>query len=329
MQEMSYWDVMEEKHKRQKAIKEIEYHAGGNCVHIGKISPGCRDCFTGDLEKGGGIQVGSKCMAKCPMCYYPADRPEETHESVCNKLADWFYYSNVNNAPVISMSFQSSGETLLYTDELSNFAVLFQKMNRERDITTYHHLYTNGILANEEMLKTLQTMGIHELRFHVTASKYTNSPAKNKKKVFENMYQAAKMGFTVTVEEPSYPKNKADIFEILPILADCGGKHLDMVENQLTVDNIKALKQQSNFRYYKDYFYHMYDEGLVYDVMEEVIAKGYGYSVLDCNSGVERCRHGKTQNVLFDMKSIDGMCDDFDYFSYKHPTDFYKENLLK
>ena len=32
---------------------------------------------------------------------------------------------------------------------------------------------------------------------------------------------------------------------------------------------------------------HLYDEGLVYDLMEEVVAKGYSFSVLDCNSFVK------------------------------------------
>ena len=42
----------------------------------------------------------------------------------------------------------------------------------------------------------------------------------------------------------------------------------------------------------------MYDEGMVYDIMEEIIDKKYSFSIIDCNSRVEGCRDGHQNMIL-------------------------------
>ena len=138
-------------------------------------------------------------------------------------------------------------------------------------------------------------MEVDELRFHISASNFS-------KKVINYMYEAAKMGFIVSVEEPSWPHHKDNIVDLLPTFEDIGVKHLNLVEIQVTewnIDNIeKAYLGDDTVGIYKDYYWHLYDGGMVYDIMEEVIDKKYSYSVLDCNGGVERCRHGKMHHVF-------------------------------
>lgn len=304
--------IFEEKIKRQKSIPQLEYHAGGACIHIGKISPGCRHCFT--QEDGGGIQIGQNCQFKCPMCYYSRDRKDDTREldSIKKKLSDYFYMSFKETYKPVALSLQSSGETLNYLNDLEMFMLIINKLKADRGINTYHHVYTNGVLCNEDNLKRLYDMGVHELRFHISASDFS-------KVVIENMYTAAKMGFFVSVEEPSWPKHKKKLIEHLPIFQDIGLKHLNLVEVQITKHNFNDIdKEYPKGRFYKDALIHLYDEGMVYDIIEEVIEKGYSYSVLDCNSWIERYRQLKTsKSVWFDMKLIDGMCAEWDYGDIK------------
>lgn len=307
MKIVSYQEIMEEKLQRQKAIAELQYHANGHCIHIGEISPGCRRCFTG--EAGSGIQVGAKCMSNCPYCYYDPERKEESMDSINNKLADFFYMSmNPNWHPTI-FSFQSSGETLMYIEELERFAKILDQVAENTGINQYRFLYTNGILANEEMLKRVKAMGVHEIRFHLSASNFSKS-------VYKNMETAAKMGFFVTVEEPAWPHHRDELFKMLPILEEIGVKHLDMVEVQITPHNQKAIERNypaGTARVFKDFYYHLYDEGLTYDIMEEVIKQGYSFSVIDCNSGVERCRHAKEDKFMFDPATMAGATAPWNY----------------
>lgn len=304
--------VMNEKYKRQQAIPELEYHVGGACVHYGKISPGCRQCFT--QETGGGIQVGMECMYKCPMCYYDRKRNDgwQTQKDIDNKLSDFFYESLDPNWKPISYSYQSSGETLMYVNQLERFALLLNKVDKTNDVNIYHHLYTNGILADKHMLKKLKNMNVHELRFHLSASGF--SPV-----VISNMYTAAKMGFFVAVEEPSWPPHKKKIIEHLSVFEDIGVKHVNIVEVQITKNNFSDIeKAYSDGKYYKLGLIHLYDGGLVYDIIEETIKKGYHFSVLDCNSAIECYRHIKTsKNHKFDISLVKGMCADWDYGNNK------------
>lgn len=315
--EMNYWDMVREKMKNQSTVPDLEYHASGHCVHIGKISPGCRQCFTG--EPGGGVQIGNLCMCNCPMCYYPRDRVEMTKEETNDIITSQYFLGLMDQKP-ISISYQSSGETLSYLEDLEKVAKIHQDNEKRLGIQTYHHLYTNGILATTPVLNKLMNMGVHEIRYHISASNFSL-------KVINSMYEAASMGFSVTVEEPSWPKHRDKLLQLLEVFEDIGVIHLDIVEIQLTPHNFNELSNQINGRYFKDYFYQMYDEGMVYDIMREVKSKQYHYSVIDCNSGVERCRHGKYQHIGFHMDSIDGMCDDFPYSIPKtNQKWFYNKN---
>jgi len=298
-----YRVIMQEKFERQNSIKELEYHAAGACVHIGPVSPGCRVCFTGEE-----FQIGTKCQFKCPMCYYDRKKNDSgVRKDVATRLTDHFYnglFADQNK--LVGISFQSSGETLYYMNDIHNFCTINKRIENIRNVAIYQFLYTNGVLANKINLKLLWDMNIDEIRFHVSASDFS-------KTVIDNMYEAAKMGFTVTVEEPSWPAHKKKLIEFLPTMKDIGVSHLDIVEVQVTEWNksdIDAVYPKG--RYYKDAFYHMYDEGMVYDIIEEVIAKGYSFSVLDCNSWVERHRQVVIFNeALFDLNSVDGMCAPF------------------
>lgn len=298
---------MKYKFQRQDAIPELETHAQGHCIHIGKISPGCRGCFT--AEPHSGVQIGNNCMKNCNYCYY--DRKivdtERYEHRIKDIISDFFRNSLNDNWKPICFSYQSSGETLLYLDHFEQIARILNHVSMRSGIRHYYFLYTNGLLVNKEVLHRLKEFPVYELRFHLGATNFSEE-------VFKNMELAGKYGFTLTVETPSYPPHREQILGMLPRIEDLGVTHVDLVETQITAHNKeKIAKEYPEAVIYKDYFYHLFDKGLVYDVMEERIARNHTYSVLDCNSGVERCRHGKHQHVGFEMNSIEGMCADWNY----------------
>lgn len=309
MRLVPYQEILEEKLKRQRSISGLELHASGHCAHVGKISPGCRGCFSPEISMG--IQVGTQCMVKCPYCYYNPERSEQLRSEMDFQLADLFSKGLDDNWKPIIFALQSSGETLMYMDELEKFVAQIHEMESRKQRNFYLYLYTNGLLANKENLLRMKDWGVSELRFHLSASDFSEQ-------AYSNLALAISMGFTGTVELPSLPHNREKIFEMLPRINDLGVKHLDLVECQVTRWNRPTLdKMYPDGRCYQDHFIHFYDEGLVYDVIEEKLAKNYGFSIIDCNSAVERCRHGAGKYVMFDMKSIDGMCADWNYYPSK------------
>lgn len=299
--------VFAEKAKNRKGIKGLEYHADGASVHLGKISPGCRICFT--AEDGGGIQIGNKCNRKCSTCYYSRDRDKYdiTQPRVDDMVGDFFRMSLDPNWKPWAYAYQSSGETMLYLKQMLPIAAILKRVKANHGIEMYHHMYSNGELLNEERLEMIKFLGVNEIRFHLSASKWSE-------KVFRNMEIVRDAGITVSVEEPSYPIEWDNIMDHLATFEEIGVKHVNMVEVQITKDNLQELEAEyPNGKKYKDYFYHIYDEGMVYEVMRQVEKNNYSFSVMDCSGTVETYRQMKNQELGFTKGSIEGMCAPFDY----------------
>lgn len=307
METISRDEVLLQKWADQQTIKNLERHAHGACIHIGPISPGCRVCFTG--ENGGGIQIGQECNCNCSVCYYDRDRDDswESPTKDIDVLADFFHMSFNPNWLPFTYSYQSAGETLLYIDKFLKFSPLFEQYEKEHKINIYNYMYSNGMYIDDKVIEKLLYLGVREIRFHLSASGWDSD-------VIENMLKCRDAGITLSVEEPSYPPERQNILDHLPLFEEIGVKHLNLVEVQMTPANKEDIeKEYPEGRIYKDHFYHLYDEGLVYEVMREVAEKGYSFSVLDCNSHVENHRQTKNQELGFDLRSIDGMCADFNY----------------
>ncbi len=311
MRVATYQEILEKKFNRQKELLAMgaQLHGNGHCFHYGKISFGCRDCFSG--EQSVNLFHGTQCMCHCPYCYYNPTREEillsEEQERKELEFTAYKLTEFENYRPAI-VSLCSSGETLLYIDMFERYAAQIMPLIRKKNINPYTFVYTNGILADDAMLERLQRIGVQEVRFHWSASDFSD-------KVYGHMCAAKKRGMIVTVEEPAYPPNRDAIMERLPRLEELGLDHLDLIELHLTEYNWDAMERLfpgDAYAAYKDYFYHLYDNGMAYDLMEECMKQGYHFSVIDCNSGVERCRNNQDQNVGFSWDSIAGMCREWD-----------------
>ncbi len=302
-----YQEILEQKFKRQKELLAMgaQAHANGHCFHYGPVSFGCRDCFSG--EQSINLFCGGQCMCHCEYCYYDPERVDAVSDDAReNRELEFEKYklSEMENYRPAIVSLCSSGETLLYIDVFERYASEIYPLIYAKSIRPYTFLYTNGILADDAMLGRLQRIGVQEVRFHWSASGFSDE-------VYGNMRLAKERGMVVTVEEPAYPPNRDALMERLPRLEEAGLDHLDLVELRLTEYNYDAMARRfpgDGYAAYKDFFYHLYDNGMAYDIMEECIRKGYHFSVIDCNSGVERCRNNIDQDVCFSWESVAGMC---------------------
>lgn len=300
-------EVIAEKVARRKELN-LEYHASGDCIHLGKISRGCKTCFTRNPYNFYAIYTGCECNVACGYCYYDKnrnDRAWNSEQSINNNLSKFYELTLDPKCDLKTITYNSQGETLMYPDVIKKASDILKAWQEKNNRKVYSHLYTNGTLADKKMLEFLKECEVSELRFHISASNFN-------KKVFFSMKDAVDMGFIVTVEEPSLPENKEPLMAYLEVLDKIGINHLDMVECQVTRDNKSYLESKyPNGRIYRDYLWHFYDEGMVYDIMEEVINKKYSFSVIDCNSRVECCRATNQVTLIpeiHDINMMNGAC---------------------
>jgi len=88
---------------------------------------------------------------------------------------------------------------------------------------------------------------------------------------------------------------------MLPLIADLGVKHLNLIEVALTRFNYRSIARalpQAQV-YHSSFGLVLDDGGLVYEVMEEVERRGYAFSVLDCNSLVRKLRDERSFDRYF------------------------------
>ena len=297
MKILSIQEAYKKKFERQRAINGLQYHAAGHCVHIGKLSPGCYSCFIPDSARKN-ISAGNRCNLSCPYC--PGKRKGK-------KPKNWIWDSKIAILRESAMpdynpsaiSFTGGGEPLLHMDVIADFMGFFHDLEKYMKRKPWYYLYTNGTLANPSLLLRLKDMGFDEIRFHLGASNFS-------KKVYQNLKKAVSCFKAVTVETPAWPPHRKKLFEMLPIIEDMGVKHLNLGEIEITTcnyDKIAGILPDGEI--YQCFEMHLYDGGLVYDIIEEVLKKKYSYSVLDCGCFVKSIQRSPAKSV--DHEDITGL----------------------
>lgn len=288
MKYLTIQEAFERKFKRQKKIKKLKYDALGSCVHIGKISPGCISCFKVD-PFAINFFSGTKCNVNCIYCTSNKNDKGGIKTKIIRFANRVLKPSKMSASPPSTFCFGGGGEPLLYFDFISKRVKLLHRLCKNLKRKPWLYLYTNGILANKDMLLKLKELGFDEIRFHLGATNF--SPA-----VYRHMRIATKYFKAITVETPAWPPHKKQLFKMLPIIEDIGVKHLNVGEIEVNHNNLKRiLKAFPDAEIYPCCEVHLDDAGLVYDIMEEVIRKNFSYSVLDCNCFVKLIQRGRAK----------------------------------
>lgn len=299
MKILSIQEAYNRKFQRQKRIKELEYHAGGHCAHIGKLSPGCYSCFVPDPFRYN-IYVGEKCNLNCPYCFSKETTKVEKKERI-SLMAVMLRNSRLPNYSPRAISFSGGGDPLLYLDVIKVYMDFFRDIENDTGKKPWYYLYTNGILADTSKLSQLKDLGFDEIRFHLGASNFSE-------KAYRNLKKAIRYFKTVTVETPVWQLHKKKLFEMLPIINDMGVKHLNLEEVEVTRWNYnKIAKILPDAQIYSCYEMHLYDGGLAYDIIEKVLQNKYSYSVLDCSCFVKSIQRSPAKHVCHeDLKGLTG-----------------------
>jgi len=299
MKLISIQKAYQRKFERQRTIKKLAYDASGHCVHIGKLSPGCYHCFAPDLSQIN-FYSGNKCNSNCAYCNSNKRRVYVSAKE--HLVRQTLLYKKVLSKDFrpTAMSFSGGGEPLLYMDVIKGYMKVLRDIEKQTGHKPWYYLYTNGILANPEVLAQLKELGFDEIRFHLGSSNFS-------KAVYSNLKKAMRYLKVVTVETPAWEPHRKKLFAMLPIIEDIGVKHLNIGEIEINKYNYKRIsKIMPHAEIYQCYETHLYDGGLVYDIIEEVIRKKYSYSVLDCNCFVKSIQRSPAKYACHE--DVAGLC---------------------
>ena len=266
-------------HRESEVIAEIKKFQSGNPtlnVHsasqasTGPVILGCEICMS---KKYMSFQLGFRCNAQCAFCFlstYQADKALDDEKYHRQALMKQFHRRKHELAGVSI----TGGEPLLYLSELE--ASVSEMKISKPDL--HFWIYTNGILADEKHLVFLQTLGIREIRFNLAATNYN-------KKLLENVELARNIFEYVSVEVPSYPKQKDRLIGCLIELDRIRIDQLNLQELLVTnanVDNLEGEGYQSGMLSLKKYFLYG-SRRMSNEVMQHCIDNNYSFTVNDCS----------------------------------------------
>ncbi|MBN2324983.1 MAG: radical SAM protein [Spirochaetes bacterium] len=264
-------EVRVEIQRLQAGITGLRTHGSFQATSTGPLVPGCKIC-THMAHMS--FQLGFRCNADCPFCFlhtYQADHPDDDETYYRRALLKEFHRRR-DELEGVSLT---GGEPLLHLPELE--AAVCEM--REAKPGLHFWVYTNGILADEERLGVLQSLGIGEIRFNLAAGNYGGI-------MLKNLEQARRMFEYVVVEVPSYPKQKDLLMESLGELDRIGIDQLNLQELLVTDANANKLEgegYQSGILFLKKYFLYG-SRRMTYEVMQHCIDEKYSFTVNDCSA---------------------------------------------
>ncbi len=300
--------------ERQAELKGLKFQSYGSCAYVGTdVSPGCYPCFHSDAYNLGfilGRDVGlpDVCNRDCVYCFEPHQvKPHYLVPEGWRIPAEWkddirkhIWLEKLRIKSECKMQyyeFTGVCEPLFY---LPVIAELMHFLRSEVDpfmgTRGWAKVYTNGTLLHRDNVLKLKELGFDEVRVHPGATDFSTE-------VYNNIRFAAGCLPTLTVETPAWPPHRRKLFEMLPIIEDIGVKHLDICQIEImSPGQLERIeKALGEVKLYQAFYPMMDDGGLVEDIIREVLAKGYTFSVIDCNGFVKQSRSALTSHSYWNI----------------------------
>lgn len=200
---------------------------GGTKLDCTGLSPGCRICAEGGWSC---LFITGRCNCRCFYC--PTGQTENdlptTNAVDFRTPADYVGYLERFGFRGASIS---GGEPLMNPKRSLAYVRAIKKHFGD---AMYVWLYTNGTLADEDLLRQLADAGLDEIRFDIGATDYQ----------LDKLRLAAGVIPTLTVEIPAIPEDLPRLKGMLGELRDAGVMHLNLHQMRLTPYNFEHLAQR-------------------------------------------------------------------------------------
>lgn len=200
--------------------KTAEWRFSDTKLSTGDISPGCARCGEGVWSC---LFVNGVCNANCFYC--PSEQKSKGVPST-NNLSfenpdDYRDYLSLFKIRGVSFS---GGEPLLTFEHILKF---LKKIKKLESGISHIWMYTNGLLATEDKLKTLRDAGLDEIRFDISAHHYNAEKARIAVGIIPH----------VTVEIPAIPEDLSQLKQVVGTLYDSGINYLNLHQLRCTPFN--------------------------------------------------------------------------------------------
>ena len=256
----------------------------GRTYYVGPdnhFSNGCRSCLMGTGLTA--IRKTNKCNINCKFCYNFGEMDDimPIGEGMWDIGGTKFYEKDLDL--LFSIHKKPTGVAYVYLEPFMEIEKYYSVIKKFSEAGIYQHMYTNGLLANEENLKALGEAGLNELRFNLGATDCSD-------KVIENIRIAKKYIKTVGIETPMTPEFFETFLNKKDVILSTGLDFINCAELHLNTNNIGNYFGENMYIYRQGYVSPIWSRQLTLRFMKKADDENWGIAVHDCSNHTKFAR---------------------------------------
>lgn len=273
--------------RNEKLMKEIPEMKTleGRTLYVGneeKFPRGCKSCLLGTGLNA--IRKTNKCNIECKFCYNYGDLDNipPVGEGMWEIGGTKFYEKDIDL--LLSIHRKPTGVSYVYLEPFMEIEKYYSIIRKFKAAKVYQHLYTNGLLADEESLKALGEAGLDEIRFNLGAANCAD-------KVIRNIKTAKKYIKTVGVETPMTPEFFEEFLKKKEMILDTGLDFINCAELHLNENNIGNYAGENMYIARQGYISPIWSRELTLKFMKMAVEENWDIAVHDCSNQTKFARN--------------------------------------
>ena len=265
-------------HRREQMKKDIPELKSlqGRTYYVGedeRFPKGCRSCLLGTGLSA--IRKTNRCNIQCRFCYNygELDCQPPVGEGLWEIGGTKFYEEDIDL--LLTIGNKPTGISYVYLEPFMEIEKYYGVIRRFSAAGIHQHMYTNGLLANEENLKALGEAGLDELRFNLGASNCAD-------KVIENIAIAKKYIRNVGIETPMTREFYAQFQQKKEKILATGLDFINCAELHLNPNNIANYEGEPMYSTRLGYISPIISRDLTLRFMKQAVEENWPIAVHDC-----------------------------------------------
>lgn len=256
----------------------------GRSFYVGderKFPGGCRSCLCGTGLSA--IRKTNRCNLNCKFCYNygELDNIAPVGEGLFEIGGGKYRERDVEL--LLRTQKKPTGISYVYLEPFMEIEKYYGIIRAFKKAGVHQHLYTNGLLAEEETLKALGEAGLDEIRFNLGASRCAD-------RVIENMRIAKKYIPAVGIETPMTPEFYADFEKKKRQILEAGIDFINCAELHLNPNNLGNYLGENMYMYRQGYLSPVFSRVITMKMMQEAVSENWGIVVHDCSNRTKFAR---------------------------------------
>ena len=257
----------------------------GRTLYVGndeKFPKGCHSCLLGTGLSA--IRKTNKCNIDCKFCYNYGELDDipPIGEGMWEIGGTKFREQDLDL--LLSTSRRPTGISYVYLEPFMEIEKYYPIIRKFQEAGIHQHLYTNGILANEENLKALGEAGLDELRFNLGASNCSDQ-------VIRNIATAKRYISQVGIETPMTPEFFEQFFAKQEQILATGLDFINCAELHLNPNNIDNYAGENMYILRHGYISPIWSRELTLKFMKIADDQQWDLVVHDCSNYTKFARN--------------------------------------